>query len=147
MQNDQFQPDSTFKFPVTVKNGKARRANSKWFEDRDWLHYDVKENLIFCYVCQKELKKKTILKSKRIEPAFVSTGFKDWQNALDSFKKHEKSDVHRQATENQFENRPNIGDILTHGNLKPKEKQQNWQCLLKIFSVIKKLARQSLALR
>ena len=106
LKNEPFHPESDFNFPITVKNnGKKRKANHEWFKERPWLHYDVKTDSIFCFMCQKELKKQTVLIDRKVEPSFVSKGFKDWHNAFSSFKKHEKSGLHVQALGNQLENR------------------------------------------
>ena len=130
------------------ENGRKRRANHEWFKERKWLHFDTKTDSIFCFICQKELKKQTIL-ANRIEPSFVLKGFKDWHNAMSSFKKHENSAMHLQATERRFENRStkHIGDLISHGDLKPSQKEDNWKSLLKVFSCIRKLGRQGIALR
>ena len=83
--------------------------------------------------------------TKKISSALISerNGIRDWQNAPKRFREHENSYMHNEAVSKQFENKStkNIDNFMKHGNLKLREKQQNWQNLLRIFSVIRKLVR------
>ena len=42
----QFIPDKQFKFPWTDYGERSRRCQHNWFEDFDWLHYDVDKDAV-----------------------------------------------------------------------------------------------------
>ena len=154
MENDEteileeaFHPDSKYIFPITLFNGKKRKANPDWFKERDWLHYDKIKDRIFCFVCRNAMERK-ILITKKFETSLVSEGFKDWQDALRAFRSHEKSQIHLEAVEKKMQQGgKNISDMFTHGTLKQKEKEENFQNLVKIFKVLRHLTRQGQAIR
>ena len=139
--------DSKYIFPVTLFNGKKRKANAEWFKEREWLHYDKIKDRIFCFVCRNAMERK-ILITKKFETSLVSEGFKDWQDALRAFRSHEKSQIHLEAVEKKMQQGgKNISDMFTHGTLKQKEKEENFQNLVKIFKVLRHLTRQGQAIR
>ena len=80
----------------------------------------------------------------QVEATFLVEGFTNWKKATEKFAKHEKSDFHRicfQAVSSTVD----VGDMLNQQAA--TEKQQNRDCLLKILSTMRFLARQGLALR
>lgn len=68
MAEEPFHPDRNFAFPK--KNG--RSCQSQWFVDFLFFHYDVARDVILCNYCGTAVQQKTILTSKRPDPAFVS---------------------------------------------------------------------------
>lgn len=159
MKNDEkieekFHPDSSFDFPETIstentQNGikeRKRKASPDWFKTWDWLHYEISKNAVFCFICKKACQNKTLL-GQRIEAAFVFNGISDWKNATAKFAKHQESKYHIEAVEKDFVTRANldIADMFSSEN--SKQKQQNWECLLKVFSTIRLLCRQRQAIR
>ena len=159
MKNDgkieeKFHPDSNFDFPETIstentQNGikeRKRKASPDWFKTWDWLHYEISKNAVFCFVCKKACQNKTLL-GQRIEAAFVFNGISDWKNATAKFAKHQESKYHIEAVEKDFVTRANldIADMFSSEN--SKQKEQNWECLLKVFSTIRLLCRQRQAIR
>ena len=78
----------------------------------------------------------------------VTQGFCNWKDAIHSFKKHEKSVCHREAVEVMITlpaTTRDIGEQLSHQHAIQKEK--NRDALYQIFSSVKYLGRQGLALR
>ena len=83
-----FHPPKNFKFPEK-RFGKEtfnRSCQSQWFEDHQWLHYDVGRDSLFCYVCQNSDDQSQLQAEWRKETAFISTGFNNWKKELEKLK-------------------------------------------------------------
>ena len=93
------------------------------------------------------------LKSKKMERSrgdlsFTSKGFKNWKDATISFKNHEASASHKDALQVMVViplTWQDVGEMLSQEHA--REKSENRQCLLRILSNIRFLARQGLAFR
>ena len=84
---------------------------------------------------------------KNKEEAFLSTGFRNWKKALDSFKEHQKSKSHIAALTFEI-TIPQCGNIQEMTSEKIKSNmQENRKFLIKIIETIQFLGRQGLALR
>ena len=84
---------------------------------------------------------------KNKEEAFLSTGFRNWKKALDSFKEHQKSKCHIAALTFEI-TIPQCGNIQEMTSEKIKSNmQENRKCLIKITETIQFLGRQGLGLR
>ena len=130
------------------KKTEQRSFRAEWCTSYQWLHYDVKLDPAFCYLCMTASHEGKFLASMRLDPAFVSKGFTYWKEATTAFKKHQASDCHREATEALVILPVQVGDV---GELlsqeHQKEKATNRRMLLKILQSIRFLARQGLPLR
>jgi len=85
---------------------------------------------------------------KRADPSFVQKGFCYWKDATIAFKKHELSECHKEAVQVAIvlpRSCPDVGEMLSSQHA--HQKKQNRECLLKIISNLKFLARQGLPLR
>ena len=103
----------------------------------------MQNDVVFCHLCIKSLQGK-----KRAYPSFVKRGFSYWKDATIAFKKHESSDCHKEAVHVSIvlpEACPDVGEMLSSQHA--QQKKQNRDCLLKIVSNLKVLARQGIALR
>ena len=126
------QPSSSFSFPKTAFGKQNRSCQSRWFTEFSWLDYDEVNNLEM---------------EKNKEEAFLSTGFRNWKKALDSFKEHQKSECHIAALTFEI-TIPQCGNIQEMTSEKIKSNMQgNRKCLIKIIETIQFLGRQMLALR
>ena len=82
------------------------------------------------------------------DDTFVTRGFHNWKLVTTSFPQHETSACHMQAVERVFTlpaTTTDIGEALSTAHA--QEKLENRQCLLKILSNLRFLARQSCAIR
>jgi len=53
---------------------------------------------MFCFHCLRARQRAMFMSHcKLYEPAFIDSGFCDWQNAIRAFETHEKCDCHREA--------------------------------------------------
>ena len=92
-------------------------------------------------VCVVELQSKKI-NWQKWDLFFVSMGFSTWKEATVAFKSHESSSCHSEATQMIVElpkTCPDVGEMLSSEYA--TEKRQNRECLLKIISNLKFLAR------
>ncbi|XP_056003508.1 zinc finger MYM-type protein 1-like [Ostrea edulis] len=137
-------------FPKRTFGKKApvqRSFQGSWFDSRPWLHYDEPRDLAFCHVCM-VAKRDGKLTSTKADKAFLESGFSNWKDATAGFKSHEKSECHQAAVERVVtlpKVTKDVGEMLSvsHAN----DKKVNRQCLLKVLSSIRFIARQGLALR
>ena len=77
-------PPENFKFPKTKFGTRERQSHPQWFKKYDWLHYDAKNDCVFCFVCSTHENKLSAEHNK--EPAYISTGFRNWKKAPGCFK-------------------------------------------------------------
>ena len=81
------------------------------------------------------------------EESFFTTGCKNWKNAINIFRDHEKSHCHLAALTNEV-TIPLCGNILEMtSHAVEKNMVENRRCFLKILETLQFLGRQGLALR
>ena len=88
------------------------------------------------------------LNSLNLDKAYITNGFSNWKDACASFRKHESSNCHKESVL-KVETLPrtcgDIGEKLSKQHA--DEKSDNRDCLRKILSSIRFLARQGISLR
>ncbi len=95
-----FHPPISYKLPKRKFGASGERSfKSYWYQQYQWLHYDVSSDAAFCYLCMKAEKEGKLLASTRREPAFISKGFTYWKEATTAFSKHQTSACHKEANE------------------------------------------------
>ena len=97
--NEPFNPPKNFKFPEKQfgKETLNRSCQPQWFEDHQWLLYDVGKDSLFCYDFQNgdEQSQLQAERKKEKETALISTGSNNWKKALEKFKKYQNSLCHK----------------------------------------------------
>ena len=86
--------------------------------------------------------------SLNAESAFITVGFTNWKKASERFNNHETSACHKEAVLRTITlpaTTQDNGECLSKEH--QREKMERQQCLLKILSNIRFLARQGLPLR
>jgi hypothetical protein len=138
-------PAEIFKEQVVGKNRKkikTLRFQKSWYTSYPWLHYEPNVDGILCFFCASA---GVLNVAKNVEPAFTSTGFKNWKRAIRAFQQHESSHAHKASvTQHIHEKKPVVAQ-LSEQFLKDQEKARN--CLSVIFKCIRYIARQGLAMR
>ena len=101
-----------------------------------WLHYDEKNDVVYCHICIKASQEKKLYAPKS-ESTFILTGFKNWSKALQKFKLHGASDCHRDAVtvviKLPFETN-DIGEQLNTEHL--TQKKANRKCFMKTLTTV-----------
>ncbi len=90
-----FQPvDKRTLLKFTNKKGNFQ---PQWYKLFPWVSVCVTSNKAYCLYCRHAAQHNLISFSKMGETAFTKTGFQNWRKAVDKFKAHEGSHVHREA--------------------------------------------------
>ena len=141
----QFIPDKQFKFPWTDYGERSRRCQHNWFEDFNWLHYDVDKDAVLCAYCIKHFDKLT--EERTQELAFISDGFRNWKKSPKSLSEHAKSKPHLAAHHHEIvvPQCRDVGEMLD-SNLEKSRKEER-QYLKIVMENTQFLSRQGLAFR
>ncbi len=142
-------PNVMYRFPKR-KFGKTERSfRAEWCEDYSWLHYDVKLDAAFCYLCMKASSEGKFLTSTKREKTFISTGFTYWRDGTICFKKHQSTLCHREAVDAVItlprDISCGVGEALSLAY--KQEKATNRRMFFAILQNIRFLVRQGLPFR
>ncbi|KAK9683966.1 hypothetical protein RND81_10G178200, partial [Saponaria officinalis] len=135
------------------KDDKNRRFSTFYYErklrnneiiDRHWLVYSKELNKVFCFCCK-------VVKKIHSKSFLASIGVDDWVHLGEKLKQHEESHEHVQNLKDWAE----LGVRLRSNKTIDKEIQEqikkdteHWkQVMIRIISVIKRLAMNNLAFR
>lgn len=97
-------------------------------------------------MCYRQSKKNALDSCRNQEDAFIRTGYSNWKNALENFRKHETSLCHRTAIscDNALsETSGNIFELINENS--KKVMAMNRRCFIKIIECCRVLARQNIA--
>jgi hypothetical protein len=126
---------------------KELRFQSVWFHNYPWLHYDNSIQGVVCFSCCKAQRNGLLQLAKCAEATFTSTGFSNWKKALTKFQQHQSSSTHRLSV-------AQLAHVGVQGSVNALLSEQVTQdqlvalkCMKAIFTSIKYLARQGLAIR
>lgn len=147
------QPLTNGDIPQQVLSKTANRGNEKklsfqvsWFTKHTWLHFCPNVKGMLCFYCMKASQKDALSLATKRDDAFCSVGFTNWKNAIERFKVHELSQAHMHAVSQlqQMKAMPVDAQISVQ---KATEQAKSRVALTALFSTIKFLARQGIALR
>lgn len=105
----------------------------------------------YCSVCVRafndlKVKRPEGIANERVYNSFVKDGFSSWNKAIERFRVHEKSNLHRTATTAvTLHKTTNVSCMLSSQLM--KDKSDNRICLMKIFESTRYLAVQGIPLR
>ena len=69
----------------------------QWYKQFPWLTVCLTYKKVFCLYCRYANQHNLLSFSKMGEKAFTEAGFQNWKKALEKFKLHHGSHVHREA--------------------------------------------------
>lgn len=137
--------------PSKASERSGRCFQIQWKNTFKWLLYKEDVSKVFCELCQNAYLKHKIPMSatytKLSYKTFVMEGFNKWNKALERFRCHEKSEMHRNAVEVLTSINKGVNVVAAMSKAKVLEMKTARISLLKIISSIKYLAAQGLALR
>lgn len=128
-----------------VLSNRVLSFQERWYKDFPWLHYDTVQKGVLCFYCKKIYQDKLTPFAVKSEPAFITSGFKNWKRAIEKFKAHENSHTHRHAVSVTAQESHPVNAQLS--SALANQQADNRHCLVKIVGSIKYLARQGQALR
>lgn len=123
-----------------------------WNEKFTWIIYKQECDLVYCSICRDAFQRGLItcchdIASKRTHDAFVTNGFNTWKRAIESFRNHEQSALHREASLKISSTDKDV-NVLTHlSDIKQKQMDESRNALLIVLSAIRFLLHQGLAIR
>ena len=85
-----------FKLPKRSLGAQGKDHQSfhaEWCETYPWLLYDTLQDSAFCHVCV-TAEFKNIFQAAQKDPAFITTGFTYWKEAVTAFKRHANNACH-----------------------------------------------------
>ena len=88
-----------------------RSFQVSWFNRFPWIHYELDQDVVYCFVCCKAVKEGKIRLTGMIEASFLVKGFINWKDATRGLSKHENSDLHKAAA-SALSTKANVADTL-----------------------------------
>ena len=143
--SEQFQPPENFVFPKTLSGKQQRSCQQKWFKDFSWLHYDIENNSVLCFLCNKAEKSGQISAETNKDFAYISKGFRSWKKAPKCFREHELSKPHVTAKTYQIivPRCADVSEMLVKTLSKAKSDQRRY--FIKVMQCVQYLGRQGIA--
>ena len=131
-------------FPVDPIS--KRRFLLTWYTSFTWLDWDENVNAVFCHPCR-QLFLSDSSKYNKSEDVYTVTGFTNLKKAVEKYKQHESchSDIFNLQKFQNMISGANIAAKL-NDDYEIQRKVAN-ECLERIFTTIRYLARQGLPLR
>ncbi|XP_074351455.1 uncharacterized protein LOC141690567 [Apium graveolens] len=139
-----------FEFP---KDNRRRHFSEDYYtkflpngekQDRRWLVYSVAVNKVFCFCCKLFIQQKS-------NSYLVNEGYQDWENLIVRIKEHDTSHAHFKCLIDWKEAEKRLQKnvtIDTELQAQIKNEKEHWrQVLLRIFAIVKTLAKNNLAFR
>ena len=125
----------------------TRKIQPSWYTRYPWISVCTSRYKIFCSTCRGAKHLGLLTFCRRQNSVFLEEGFGNWSKALQRFQQHEKSDVHKEATEKMA---ARCSETNIASQLSAQHEADNLfhrKMLIKLLSCIRYLARQGLALR
>jgi hypothetical protein len=147
------QPETHDNIPTQVLSQKGKHGKDKilsfqvsWFQKRSWLHYSPDKKGVLCFYCMTANARNAMSLSTKRDDAFCTVSFTNWKHALERFIIHELSQTHAHAVSQvqQMKSAPVNAQI---SGQKAAEQANTRIALLAMFSTLKFLARQGIAVR
>ena len=120
-----------------------------WSDKWPWLPYNEEHDIVLSHICLKAKEEKKIMWSNSAEEAFMGKGITKWKDASAKFDKHSGSSVvgscRKEALLKIWEvpsTTKDIGESLSEQH--SRERLDRRQCLMKLLSNARFLARQGL---
>ena len=123
-----------------------RRFSPSWYSTYPWITVCTTKGKAFCVYCRYYSSKGLLQLAKKGDDAFILAGFDNWKNALEKFKQHSTSDLHKRALLSiELMQQEDIQSLISHQASTLHKSRQ--QMLIKQLSSLKYLLRQGMAVR
>ena len=123
------------------RDNQNRAFVSSWYKMFPWIEYNIQLDRAFCFSC-------IVHGTKISSQTFVTEGFKLWKNAIQSFQRHENSEMHQfSMTKWLFRenNQTSCASLLISQH--EKEIEQNKENLKIIIDAVLYCAKQAISFR
>jgi Domain of unknown function (DUF4371)/hAT family C-terminal dimerisation region len=133
------------------KSGGGRKFQEHWKSKYSWITYDAERDCVYCGTCKNAVEMKMPLPTQSREKdsfaAFVEKGFSNWKKALDRFFSHERSEFHKAAISTIASSSGPVSVASKLSAQQLKEMTDSRHALSMIFTSLRFLAAQGLAIR
>ncbi|XP_065900823.1 zinc finger MYM-type protein 1-like [Dysidea avara] len=124
----------------------SRTIQSSWYEAHPWITVCTSEYKVYCATCR-AANEQCLLNSIHAKSTFIRQGFNNWKKALEKFREHECSNMHREAVEKLTAKAKGVRiDALCDTQLR-KDQEYHRKMFMKLLQAIQYLSRQGLPLR
>lgn len=143
-----FHPTDLSAIPKQHLASRTLTFQNGWFTEFPWLHHEPAVCMgIICYYCYKAERLNLLRLAGNKECTFITAGFQNWKRALELFRGHARCQSHKYAV-NQVCQHDKAEPVHVLLSTQTQEGQVKARASLEvIFTSIKYLARQGLALR
>lgn len=128
---------------------KVPKSFKRWKEENPWLDLNKNDKAV-CVICTEGFKNNLVLQldtsDLKSKETWIKNGFCNWKHAADRLRKHSKSSLHLKYAE-ALKNRDSKSIIQRMSTVQEKQMMDNRTALRKIFSTLRILGRQGLAIR
>jgi len=129
----------------------CRKFLNKWTSEFDWIFYDAQKDVAYCQQCTEAAQKRLITVNDKESP-FInisqsSVGYCNWKKAVERFRVHELSTTHKEAVLKLSCTEQGIHIVSSLNVAKERQMAQARVALLKLFSSLRYLTTQGLAIR
>ena len=77
----------------------SRTIQNTWYKTYPWITACTSQYKVHCATCRAADEQKLLTPSELVKSPFIQHGFNNWKKALDKFREHERSNMHKLATE------------------------------------------------
>lgn len=134
-------------FPKTICDSHRRSFQKEWYRQFPWVEYSIERDAVVCFACLNFLP----AGFQNSDPAFTSSGFKNWKKALDQGRgliKHAECQSHIKAFSAWKEIETRDGSSTSVSYLLGPTQLENYRYYIKsIAKVIQFLVVNELSLR
>ena len=125
----------------------SRKIQPNWYDRYPWVSVCTSKYKVFCATCCGAKQQGLLTFTKHKDTAFVDEGFGSWNKALERFKDHEKSEMHKEAVQ-KLAAKSSGADVATQLRMQCKADQRfHREMLIMVLSSVRFLARQGLPFR
>ena len=89
-----------------------RSFQVSWFNRFPWIHIELDQDAVYCFVCCKAVKEGKIRLTEMTKANFLVKGFINWKDATRGLSKHDNSDLHK-AADSALSTKANVADMLS----------------------------------
>ena len=124
----------------------SRTIQSGWYKAHPWISVCTSEYKVYCATCR-AANEQSLLTSKPIKSSFIHHGFNNWKKALEKFREHECSNMHKEGTEKLATKARGVAiDAQLNAQLRNNQEHHR-KMLMKLIQAIQYLSHQGLPLR
>lgn len=133
-------------FPKNTFGNQQRSFSSTWYNKFPWLEYSTESDAAFCFSCRHF----SVFGCGYSNDLFITKGMRDWKDALEKFRKHQKCNSHKSAQESylcylQTLKDGTVAQLQVNANIQDIKDHRTY--LSKIIDVLILTAKQGMAQR